>query len=371
MLSAFIQEHTPLLLQTLRELCVIPAPSGAEQARAAYCRRWLRRHAGLDADIDEVNNVLLPLGCGASNSITVVAAHTDIVFDDAVSLSLYEDERILRCPGVGDNSASCAVLLLAAKYLAEQSRPPSDLLLVWNSCEEGLGNLKGIRAVCERTKGRMARFLSLDCHLHEIATQSVGSYRYRVTVRTEGGHSYLAFGKANAIAILSQIVQNIYSLPVPSDPLSRTTYNVGTMEGGTSVNTIAQEATMLCEIRSDNADHLRSMRTAFAAVFEQARQNGADITVTCIGERPCMGEVNADDLNAFIELCKHTTAAITGRTPVAISSSTDCNMPLSMGIPSVCIGVYDGDGMHTREEWVDKASLPKGLEIAIRVLEQL
>ena len=368
--SSFVQENTPLLLRTLRELCTIPAPSGAEQARAAYCRQWLEAVGAERVVIDDALNVLLPLGCDGSDAVTVVVAHTDTVFPDTAPMPLMEDEHTIRCPGVGDNTASAAVLLLAAKYFLDTGTAPrGGLLLVWNSCEEGLGNLKGTRAVCDRYAGRIARFLSLDCHLDEIATRCVGSHRYEVTARTNGGHSYLAFGEKNAIAALCGIVQDIYALSVPTDGHSRTTYNVGTIRGGTSVNTIAQEATMLCEYRSDNAAHLQAMETAFARIFDRAATDGVNITVKRIGERPCMGDVDTDALEALINTCKRVTAEVTGEPPHDISSSTDCNIPLSRGIPSVCIGVYEGGGMHTREEWVTKASLPQGLEVAIRVLE--
>ncbi len=363
----WVHEHTSLLRRTLRELCAIPAPSGAEHARAAYCRRWLEDIGATSVLVDDTANVLLPLGCDGSDAITVVAAHTDTVFPDFEPMPLFEDEQTIRCPGVGDNTASAAVLLLVAKYVLEHGGiPRGGLLFVWNACEEGLGNLKGTRTICDRYDGRIAQFLSLDCHLDEIATRCVGSHRYEVTVHTEGGHSYLAFGQKSAIAVLSDMVQQIYALQPPIG----TTFNVGTICGGTSVNTIAQEAAMLCEYRSDQATHLQAMETAFAHIFKKARKD-ATVDVRRIGERPCMGEVNADALARLVDTCKRVTADVTGTMPREIASSTDCNIPLSRGIPSVCIGVYAGGGMHTREEWVDKASLEQGLEVAIRILREL
>ncbi len=369
MLTTYIQRHMPLLLTTLRKLCAIPAPSGAEEARAVYCKRWLEREGAVGVYIDEAQNAVLPLGCDGSDAITVVAAHTDTVFPDTSPMPLVEDDAFIRCPGVGDNTASVAVLLLAAKYFLENGGVPhGGVLFVWNSCEEGLGNLKGVRHIMNAYAGRVERFISLDCHLDEIATRCVGSHRYEVTVRTTGGHSYLAFGEKNAIAELSAIVSRIYALAVPRCGNSRTTYNVGEITGGTSVNTIAQEATMLCEYRSDNADCLMQMQAAFERIFEEARANGVDVQVTRIGERPCMGAVDQAALHTLIAACKDIVADVAGAAPKEIASSTDCNIPLSLGIPSVCIGVYAGGGMHTREEWVEKASLAQGLETAVRVI---
>ena len=264
------------------------------------------------------------------------------------------------------------MLLLAAKYFLENGGvPQGGVLFVWNSCEEGLGNLKGVRRIMSSYSGRVKRFISLDCHLDEIATRCVGSYRYEVTVRTTGGHSYLAFGEKNAIAELSKIVSRLYTLEVPRCGDSRTTYNVGEIAGGTSVNTIAQEATMRCEVRSDDAACLATMKDAFMRIFDEARTADVAVQVTPIGERPCMGDVDTVALDALIALCKAIATEVMGAVPNEIASSTDCNIPLSLGIPSVCIGVYAGGGMHTREEWVEKASLAKGLEIAVRVIGAL
>ncbi len=369
MLTTYIQQHMPLLLQTLRELCAIPAPSGAEDARAAYCKAWLEREGARGVYIDEAKNAVLSLGCDGSNAITVVAAHLDTVFPDTVPMPLVEDDVYIRCPGVGDNTASAAVLLLAAKYFLQSGAvPQGGLLFAWNSCEEGLGNLKGVRRLMADHAGRVARFLSLDCHLDEIATRCVGSHRYEVTARTKGGHSFLAFGEKNAIAVLSAIVSRMYAITVPKNGDSRTTYNVGEIRGGTSVNTIAQEATMLCEYRSDDAACLAYMKDAFARIFEDARDDGTEIAVKRIGERPCMGTVDEAMLDKLIVSCKQAAADIVGETPREIASSTDCNIPLSLGVPSVCIGVYAGGGMHTREEWVEKASLAKGFAVCIRAI---
>ena len=148
---------------------------------------------------------------------------------------------------------------------------------------------------------------------------------------------------------------------------SRTTYNVGIIQGGTSVNTIAQNASMLCEYRSDNKKALRIMQEKFNEIFKQSQGEGIDVLVERIGDRPCAREVDKDKLNDLFRLCREIIEDVINDKVICKSASTDCNIPLSMGIPAVCIGVYHGGGSHTRKEWILKESLKQGLEIAIRI----
>lgn len=371
-IKEYAAEHFDELVALLKELCEIPAPSHFEQKRAEYCLAWLERAGAKGVYIDEAFNVVFPLNCENSNEITAVVAHTDTVFSDTEPMPYHDDGERIFCPGVGDDTASVAVLLFAAKYFIENKiRPPKGLLFVCNSCEEGLGNLKGTKQIFREYTSRITQFLSFDNQLHLMANRCVGSHRYEVEVKTVGGHSYSNFGAPNAIAELSKIIADIYALEVPRREGSTTTYNVGTVEGGTSVNTIAQAAKMLCEYRSDNMECLAIMQKEFERIFAQAMDRGIDLRVSRIGERPCMGDVDPASLKRMEEICESVVQSITGIRVRRRSASTDCNIPLSLGIPALCIGVYTGGGAHTREEWIGKASLVPGLEIAIESLIRL
>ena len=366
-LKEFIFNQKELLLKTLKELCLIPAPSHFEQKRAEYCKTWLENYGAKGVYIDEALNVIFPINCENSQEITVVVAHTDTVFPDLEPMPYTDDGEKIYCPGVGDDTASVSVMLLTAKYFIEKNiKPKKGLMFVCNSCEEGLGNLKGTRQIFKDYAGRISQFLSFDSKLNKIADRCVGSHRYKVEVATEGGHSYLAFGNRNAIAEISQIINEIYSIKISEIGRSRTSYNVGTIEGGTSVNTIAQTASMLCEYRSDNLDCLAQMQSAFEVVFARAKERGVDIKVSKIGERPCMGEVDLERIENMANICEKIVQEVTGMKVERESSSTDCNIPLSLGIPALCIGVYMGGEWHTRNEWVKKNSLLFGLEIGIK-----
>ena len=194
----------------------------------------------------------------------------------------------------------------------------------------------------------------------------MGSHRYEVEVLTQGGHSYSCFGRPNAICELSKIVAAIYEIDVPKKDGCRTTYNVGNISGGTSVNTIAQSAKMLCEYRSNDRECLALMQDKFEQIFKNAATDGVTVKVNKIGDRPC-GNIDEATLAPLRRAVGETVESVIGKSVKFNMSSTDCNIPLSLGIPALCIGVYDGGGAHTREEWMDKKSLIPGLEIAIKV----
>ena len=371
-LKNYVENNKELLFKTLKELCLIPAPSHMEQNRAEYCKKYLESVGAKGVYIDEALNVVFPLNCENSNEITVVVAHTDTVFPDTEPMPYKDDGEKIYCPGVGDDTASLAVMLLTAKYMIEKNvKPEKGVMFVCNSCEEGLGNLKGTRQIFKDYAGRIGQFLSFDSTLNKIADRCVGSHRYEVEVKTVGGHSYLAFGNPNAIAQLSQIVAQIYDLEIPKRENAKTSYNVGIIEGGTSVNTIAQSAKMLCEYRSSSIECMQIMEEAFDKIFASAKERGVDIRVTRIGERPCMGKVDLDKIEQMAKICENIIRETTGFEVEREFSSTDCNIPLYLGVPALCIGVYMGKEWHTRNEWIEKASLPLGLEVAIKSITAL
>ncbi len=371
MVQEFVRANTESVLETLRELCKIPAPSHMEDERAAYCEAWLLKNGAEGVYIDEAKNVIFPINCEGKSEITVFVAHTDTVFPDTEPLPYEEDAENIYCPGAGDDTACLSVLLHMAKYFIEKKiQPKKGVLFVCNSCEEGLGNLKGTRQIFKDFKGRIAQFISLDGRLGRIADACAGSHRYKVEVRTVGGHSYGNFGNANAIHRLSEIIAEIYKIRVPEMEGEKTTYNVGGISGGTSVNTIAQSAEMLCEYRSSHKDCLAEMQAEFERIFKAAASDEAEIIIEKIGDRPC-SDIDDSKIEVLRRIIAPISEDIMGKAPIYVPSSTDCNIPLSMGIPAICVGAYEGGGAHTREEWVKKDSLSKGLEFAIRISEKL
>ena len=374
MLKEFALQNKEAVLQIIRDLCAIPAPSHKERRRAEYCLDWLKRNGAVGAYLDEVDNVIFPLACEGSKEITVVAAHTDTVFPDTECYpEFHEDEENIYCPGVGDDTASVAILLLTAKYFIDNKiTPKGGILFVCNVCEEGLGDLKGVKQLMKDFDGRVKQFITYDGKTGGIVNQAVGSHRYEVVAKTAGGHSFGMFGNRNAIHVLAEIACEIYKLEVPKKEGTKTTYNVGVIEGGTSVNTIAQSARMLCEYRSDDRESLAYMKAQFKRIFDSVRSDEVSLTVTLVGDRPCKGIVDQAVEDGLINAYRDAVKATTGQDNVTIrSASTDANIPMSLGVAGVDAGVYVGGGAHTREEWIEKASVVPGLEISIRYLLDL
>lgn len=363
-LKAYIQETLPELKELIIELCGIPAPSHHEEKRAEFCRDWLLRNGASPKQvrIDEALNVVCEVP-GETEEVIVFMAHTDTVFPDREPMPYHEENGRMFCPGIGDDTANLAVLLMLARYVLTRGlRSRYTVVFAANSCEEGLGNLKGSFQLMKDYGSRTVEVVSFDGYYSGVANDAVGSTRYEVTVRTEGGHSFGNFGNRNAIHQLSRIINDLYGIEAPTR--ARTTYNVGVIHGGTSVNTIAQDASMLYEYRSEDLGCQEEMRRKFEAIVEQYRADGLEVEVRVLGNRPCAGEIDRERQQALTEEVTALISRYSGEEPVVSASSTDCNVPLSMGINAICFGVCLGGGAHTREEWIDEASLPVGYAMA-------
>lgn len=372
----YIREHEKEAYELLLTIAKIPAPSNHEEKRAAFCEQWLKDQGAEGVYVDEALNVVYPVDAEGEKPLQVYMAHTDVVFADETELPLKIADGRIYCPGVGDDTACLVCVLLAAKFAAESIKNGTwreirdenapGLLFVCNAGEEGLGNLKGVRKICEVYGNRMESFCSFDCQLDTVVNHAVGSKRFKVTVRTEGGHSYANFGNGNAIEKLSGMIQKLYQVQVPKE--GKTTYNVGLISGGTSVNTIAQEAWMYYEFRSDSREGLAYMENVLNEILGQEKAAGVDVSCEVLGLRPCAGDIDPKKQAALEERAMKAAEAATGKRPHTEPASTDCNIPMSMGIPSVCMGSFYGYGAHKREEYVEIDSLPLGYRAAFEMI---
>ncbi len=355
-------------LELLRTLGRIPAPTRQEDLRAAFCRDWLLAQGARDVRIDKAKNVLCGIG-PQDGALTVFAAHTDVVFPDLEPLPMSEADGILRAPGIGDDTANLVNLMMAAKYLIRNGlQGTHGLLIVANACEEGLGNLDGTKALFAEYGDRIRAFYSFDCCIPQCISCAVGSYRYRITCRTKGGHSYSAFGAPNAIEILCRLVERLYSVEPP--PGEKTTWNVGRFEGGTTVNSIAQEASILYEFRSSSQACLEEMERKFTRIADSCRELGGELTVELLGVRPGNGPVDPAALEAFTARSADVIRSFWDGPVDFGPASTDSNVPLSRGICANTIGAVRGGRSHTREEWIDLASMAPGLGIVLSLMLQ-
>lgn len=371
-LQEYIKNRKEETLNLLKDLCGIPAPSHHEDERAEYIRQWLEDHGAEQVFIDEAKNVIYPYACVEGQPIALFAAHMDTVFSDLEPMPVYEQNGKLFSPGVGDDTANLAIMLMMAAYLAEkQPAVCCGIVIAANSCEEGLGNLKGSKALVERYRDRMIQMISFDTYADRVCNKAVGSSRYKVEVLTEGGHSYEDFGHANAIKKMTEILNSLYEF-VPADDGSKTTYNVGMIRGGTSVNTIAQQEEMFFEFRSDEKKDLDDANTYLEKVINEFRAKGLEIRCSLLGSRPCGSrDLRSPKQKELEEECRQILEKWSQKKITFAAGSTDCNIPFSLGIPAATVGLILGGGAHTREEWVDISSIPTGLGIAADIIGRL
>lgn len=359
----YIDDHKQEAYELLLTVAQIPAPSHYEEKRAEFCKNWLEEQGAEGVYIDEALNVVYPLGCTESNPVVVFMAHTDVVFPDTTPLPLKVEDGKIFCPGIGDDSANVAALMTVAKYIAQNKLQPTNtgVVIVLNSCEEGLGNLKGSKHIMAKYGTRVQEFVSFDGTAKGMCTGAVGSKRYEVEILTEGGHSYGAFGNRNAIAYMASLISSLYDIKVPNR--GKTTYNVGTISGGTSVNTIAQQASMLYEFRSNDQQDLAEMEDHFNTAIEYYRSKGITVNVTLVGDRPCASPIDPAKHKVLIDRALEAVKDHYNLDASTGFGSTDCNTPLSMGIPSLSVGGYIGAKAHTREEHLEINSLHPGLKV--------
>ena len=369
----YIRDSYEETLQLIRDLCAIPAPSNHEELRAEFCKKWFIQNGFEGVFLDEALNVIAPVNLKDDQEpLTVVMAHTDTVFPDREPMPCTEDGENMYSPGVTDDTANLAVMMICCRYFKNHfPAGKGAYLFIANSGEEGLGNLKGTRKIMETYGSRVKEFITLDCcNFTTLYCDAVGSHRYKVTVRTEGGHSFASFGNRNAIATLASMINLLYSVKVPVEGNSRTTYNVGLISGGTSVNTIAQDAQMMYEYRSDNRNCLAKMQDLFEKTVETFRASGVEVEVEKVGDRPCASPVDPERFNALKSRAKKSLREVSEFEYEEKSASTDCNIPLSMGIPAIGFGVVIGKGAHTREESLVKESVKTGSSIFLNFLYQ-
>ena len=273
-------------------------------------------------------------------------------------------------PASATTTANVAILMLLASYFTKSGMiPKQGILFVADSGEEGLGNLKGVRQLMKDYEGKIAELVAIDGSYDSIVNEAVGSLRYRVGVHTEGGHSYGKFGKPERdpdSGLHDQHPLHPTKVPKPG----KSTYNVGTITGGTSINTIAQYAEMRFEYRSDVRESLAAMNQFFQSVLETYRHmDNVQVECELLGERPCTGDVDKEKQSALENKAADLMEAFTGKRPQFYSGSTDSNIPLAEGIPSICFGGHMATGAHTREEFLNAKDLKLGMMIVGAFME--
>lgn len=368
----FFETNAAAITEEQIRICSVPATPFAEQERAAYFAERFRELGLHDVSIDDEGNCL-GLWRGASSApLIIVSAHLDTVFAKGTDFTVRRDGERLFAPGIADDGCGLIALIAIIQALrAAQIRTAGSILFVATVGEEGEGNLRGVRYLLTRgswAKRKIDAFISFDGPgVDRITNRALGSRRYRVEFTGAGGHSWGDFGLPNPVHAAGRAISRLAAYPVPKDP--RTTFNVGSIAGGTSVNAIPSSATMEVDLRSAADRELRRLDAFFRRAMKEAldEENGVrrpgdpplKLQLDLIGERPS-GETPAD--SPLVKLAIESTKLI-GVEPRLDQSSTDSNLPISIGIPAITLGAGGtASASHTLAEWYEPRDRDKGLK---------
>jgi tripeptide aminopeptidase len=374
---SFFAANAGKITQEQLELCAIPAPPFGEQKRAEFFRQMLVKIGYENARIDREGNVLALREGKELRPLLVVSAHLDTVFPATVDLTpRFENSKIF-APGIMDDGCGLiAVTAIAEALNAAGIETEGSILFVGTVGEEGAGNLRGVRHLFTNGEyaSQISAFISFDgAGVAQIVNRALGSRRYQVKLTSVGGHSWLDFGAPNPIHALGRAIAKLSAFQL--SPKEKTTFNVGKIAGGTSVNTIASEAVLEVDLRSESDKELHRLdaffrRAVFEAVDEEndarnARYDALEFDLQMTGERP--GGATAES-SPLVQLAIEATKAVKVEPQLTISS-TDSNVPMSLDFPAVTLGAGGaGDKMHTLGEWYDPTNRAIGLERALLLI---
>jgi tripeptide aminopeptidase len=381
----FVSTDYDRLVRETIQLTEVEAPPFKEQKRAAAYMSMLRQAGLSNVEMDAEGNVMgLRKGSGQVSAqaapLIAIAAHLDTVFPEGTEVKVKREGSLLKAPGIGDNGRSLAVLLAMIRgFDAAQIQTRSDILFVGNVGEEGPGDLRGMKYLFQKGpyKGRIKMFISIDGAGpgFSITNGALGSKRYRVTFKGPGGHSYGNFGIVNPAYAMAKAMERLSKLDVPSNP--RTTFSVGVLGGGTSVNSIPFDAWMEVDLRSESSQELEKLAEKFIRLMNDsaqeenrtrsASQGKIDVEIKLMGDRPS-GVTPTE--SPIVQSASAIIRAF-GMQPSYDISSTDANIPISMKIPAITLDSgARGGRAHALDEWIDidQASSLKGINVVMAVL---
>lgn len=347
--------------------CEVPAVEFKEQARAAVLKKEFETLGLQNVHIDRTGNVLGDRPGRAAHPHLFWAAHLDTVFPDGTDVHVRREGTVLHGPGIGDDCRGLAVMVAIIRSLnGAHVQTEGTITFVADVGEEGLGDLRGMKGLFADHKGDIDRFVSMDGTGLGIVNTAVGSHRYRVTYNGPGGHSFGAFGLVNPIHALGRAIAKISDFQVPKVP--KTTFNVGRIGGGTSVNSISASAWMEIDMRSKDPKSLAALDAKFHTAVEQAlnEENARwgmpgrlKVDVKLIGDRPAG---NTPDDAPIVKTALAVTQALGFQAKLG-EASTDSNVPMSLGIPAITIGSGGiGKGAHSPLEQFDTTDSWKGTQ---------
>ncbi len=377
--SAFdaIQKNEPHMLDEQARFCQIAAPPFHEQERSMEFKKLFEQYGLKDVRIDKAGNVVGVRPGQSPHPNVVLAAHLDTVFPEGTDVKVTREGTVMKGPGIGDDCRGLAVILGVMHGLNEaRVKTPGTITFVADVGEEGLGDLRGMKELFGETlKGQIDDFISVDGLGTHVTNVGVGSYRYKVTFKGPGGHSYGAFGMANPIQAMGRAIAKIDAFEVPSHP--KTTFNVGRVGGGTSVNAIPYEAWMEVDMRSSDVASLDALNQKFKTALNEAAEeenqrwhNKGPVSVApeLVGLRPAG---KTPETSPIVQTALAVSKALNIQSSLG-EGSTDSNVPMNLGIPAITIGGGgSGTGAHSLNETYDSKDSPLGTERALLLVVSL
>jgi tripeptide aminopeptidase len=336
----------------------IPAPTFQEQQRAAYVAEQFKALGLQEVQTDDVYNVYgrLP-GAKLGKPGVMISAHTDTIFSPDTDLTIRRENGLIYGPGVGDNSAGVAGLLGLAYYLHKHAiTPRCDLWFVATTREEGLGDLGGMRAAFQHVRDRVSCVINLEgLAFGHVYHAGISVRRLHITATVPGGHSWLHFGRPSAVHTIVTLGAKIATFQPPTSP--RTTFNIGMIEGGEAINAIATNAGLWLDMRSENRETLAALEAQVMSVIRSLETAEVSFKIEVVGDRP------AGVIPANHPLVEGAVAALEriGVRGVLETGSTDANVPLSLGVPAVTIGLTRGGNAHRLDEYMETEPVEPGL----------
>ncbi|NVO99231.1 M20/M25/M40 family metallo-hydrolase [Photobacterium damselae subsp. damselae] len=365
MIEHFITQHLVQFHDDLKRITLTAAPTFDESRRVALIQDMLTQW-DYDSHIDDVGNLICFVK-GEVREQVVYSAHVDTVFPLNTELNYIEQDGFIHCPGVADNSLAVTSLIYVMKYLREYAITPHfDTYFVFNVCEEGLGNLHGIKHFIDTTPlpNLKVHFALEGNKLNRLTSTFVGSIRKKVAIKGLGGHSWRDYGNTSAVQVAANIISQLYDIALPQT--SKTTLNVGKLQGGTGVNVIPQYAEILFEVRFvDQQEGLRVMDEALS-IINAFHRDQITIDIETIGDRPA-GQTHNPEVVATIKAV-HQSLGINTDEDIG---STDSNYPASKGLSSFTLGLSNAKNLHALEEFVEIPPMQTGLHQLIKIVETL
>lgn len=347
------------------ELQAIPAPTFHEGARSEYLRKEFHRVGFAECENDAAGNLLTRIPGGAVSPL-VISAHMDSVIHPGEGQPAARQNGRVVGPGIGDNAIALSALVEVGGRLLD-SNPPGDIWLVANVAEEGLGNLLGMQHVVERFGSQVSAYIVLEgLSLGFVYHKALPVRRFRIEARSQGGHSWSRNTRGSSVHALIELGHTLLSLPLPENP--RTTLNLGRIEGGASVNSLASRAHLDLDLRSESERVADRLSRKIGQAVRRHNDQDVEISIEAIGHRP------AGALPRRHPLVRAATDAVkaAGIPDVKGSSgSTDASLPISLGLPAVCIGITRGGGAHSLEEFIEIDPIEQGLQSVLNLVERV